>query len=74
MEDTALSFNETEALSRYVAKLVDDVDKLASLLENRGIDASQPRAAERSLKTTLISLRSEDALELQLHAHAAYGD
>lgn len=56
---TALSQNEREALARFLAKLVEDVDKLASLFESRGVDASPTRTAQEQLKTTLVALQQD---------------
>lgn len=56
---TALSQNEREALARFVAKLVEDVDKLASLFESRGVDAAPTRTAQEQLKSTLAVLQQD---------------
>lgn len=59
-----LSANETEALSRFVSKLVDDVEKLASLFESRGADSSLARAAEINLRRTLDRLNEPERFEI----------
>ena len=67
----SLSFNEREALTRYVGKLIEDVEKLADLLEGRGVDAEQPRSAQASLRKTLATLKPLERLEIRLGACAA---
>ena len=59
-----LSANETEALSRFVSKLVEDVDKLASLFESRGADSSLARAAEVNLRRTLEKLNDAETFDM----------
>lgn len=63
-----LSLNEREALSRFVANIVDEVDKVASLLESRNADAADARAAQALLKSTLDSLTAVERLEIRLQA------
>lgn len=72
MEGT-LSSSEREALGRFVAKLIDDVEKLAALYEARGIDASLPRAAQRDLQRTLDAMKQVERLEIQLQARVSEG-
>lgn len=62
----ALSLNEREALTRYVDKLIEDVGRLAALLEGRGVDAVQPRSAQASLVRTLAALKPSKRLEIRL--------
>ena len=59
-----LSANETEALSRFVSKLVEDVDKLASLFESRGADSTLAREAEMSLRRTLEQLTETEMFDI----------
>ena len=59
-----LSVNETEALTRFVSKLIDDVDKLATLFESRGADASLARAAHINLKRTLEGMQEPERFEI----------
>lgn len=53
-----LSSDEREALSHFVSKLVEDVDKLASLFESRGLESTLPRTAHDHLRRTLEVLRT----------------
>lgn len=55
-----LSSDEREALSRFLAKLVEDADKLATLLESRGIESCLPRQACSNLARTLELLQNGD--------------
>lgn len=55
----ALSHSEREALSRFLAKVIEDVDKLSALFESRGADASLARAAQANLEATLACLQPE---------------
>lgn len=66
--EAPLSANEREALSRFISKLIDDVDKLAALLESRGADASRPRAAQVMLQRTLDDLQTVERVEIALQA------
>ena len=66
--DAPLSSNEREALSRYVSKLIEDVDKLGTLFEMRGADPSLPRSAQALLQQTLDELIAAERAELQLQA------
>jgi hypothetical protein len=61
---TVLSHNECEALSRFVAELISEVDKLSKLFESRGADASLTRAAQANLQATLEHLQCEDEASL----------
>jgi hypothetical protein len=61
--NTALSQNERQALARFLAKVVEDVDKLASLFESRGVDSTVTRSAETQLKTTLETLQQDPAAD-----------
>jgi hypothetical protein len=54
-----LSQDEREALSRFLAKVISDVEKISNLFELRGADASLTRAAQANLETTLTRLRRE---------------
>ncbi len=54
-----LSYNEREALSRFVLKLISDVEKVTALFESRGADASSSRAAQAHLQATLDYLQEE---------------
>ena len=67
----ALSINEREALSRYLSKLIDDVDKVAALFEKRGADSSLPRAAQANLQKTLDELEVPERIEMHLQARVA---
>ena len=67
--DSPLSSNEREALSRFVAKLVDDVDKLAALFESRGLDGSHLRVAQSGLRATLDGLKTVERVEFLIQAH-----
>lgn len=58
--DAALSHNEREALSRFLAKVIDDVDKVAVLFESRGADSTLTRAAQENLRATLAILQDAD--------------
>ena len=73
MSDLALSPNEREALSRFVSKMIDDVDHLSSLFESRDKDTSDLRSAHASLQRTLDSLRPVERLEIKLQARVAEG-
>jgi hypothetical protein len=53
-----LSLDEREALSRFVAQIIADVQKVTALFEARGADSSATRAAQAHLETTLSDLRS----------------
>ena len=68
---TPLSSNEREALTRFVAKLVDDVDKVASLLEARGGDASLSRDAQSKLQRTLDNLQTVERFSIRLQARVS---
>ncbi len=59
-----LSPSEREALARFVTKLVEDVGKVAALLESRGVDGSFPRAAEINLRRTIESLQPMERFEV----------
>ena len=54
-----LSQNEREALSRFLARVILDVEKLSALFEARGADATLTRAAQANLEETLATLRTE---------------
>lgn len=69
--DGTLSPNEREALGRFVAKLIDDVDKLAALYEARGLDASLPRSAQRDLQRTLDAMKQVERFEIKLQARVS---
>jgi hypothetical protein len=66
--DTPLSSNEREALSRFVEKLINDVDKLAALFESRGADSALPRLAQANLQRTLEALQTVERVEILLGA------
>jgi hypothetical protein len=66
--ESPLSSNEREALTRFVAKLVDDVDNLTALFDQRGADGSHLRAAQNELRATLDSLKTVERLEFRLQA------
>jgi hypothetical protein len=68
--DTILSHDEREALSRFLTKVIEDVDKVAILFESRGADSTLPRAAQENLKSTLAALR--DGSERELSTDRAY--
>jgi hypothetical protein len=53
-----LSLDEKEALSRFVAQIIADVQKVSALFELRGADSSATRAAQAHLETALSGLRS----------------
>jgi hypothetical protein len=57
--ESPLSRNEREALSRFIAKLIEDVDRLATLFESRGADSAATRLAKAQLERTLQSIRSD---------------
>jgi hypothetical protein len=61
--DTALSQDEREALSRFLNKLIEDVDKLAVLFERRGADSTLTRAAQENLRATLAALQNGSEME-----------
>lgn len=63
---SSLSHNEREALSRFLSRVILDVEKLSSLFESRGADASLTRAAQKNLEQTLLGLRITEAEELPL--------
>lgn len=63
--DAALSHNEREALSRFLAKVIEDVDKVAVLFESRGADSTLTRAAQENLRATLALL--QDGKEVGFH-------
>jgi hypothetical protein len=67
--ESPLSLNEREALSRFVANIIADVDKVARLLESRNADAANVQAAQALLKSTLDSLTAVERLEIRLQAH-----
>jgi hypothetical protein len=71
--ETALSQNEREALSRFLSKVIEDVDKLSTLFESRGADATLTRAAQANLQETLASLRSDERLNGAVREFAAGG-
>ena len=64
---SALSQNEREALSHFIVKVICDVEKVASLFESRGADATLTRAAQANLETTLADLRNGESCESALH-------
>lgn len=66
--DTPLSANEREALCRFVAGVINDVQKVITLFEARGADATLPRAAMQNLEITLKNLKTVERLEFQLQA------
>jgi hypothetical protein len=66
--ESPLSLNEREALSRFVANIIADVDKVARLLESRNADAANMQAAQVLLKSTLDSLTAVERLEICLQA------
>jgi len=61
-----LSSNEREALSRFVSKLIEDVDKVATLLESRGAHSEYSRSAQTQLERTLDMLQAVERLEFKL--------
>lgn len=63
---SALSHNEREALSRFLSRVILDVEKVSSLFESRGADASLTRAAQANLEQTLQDLSLAEAEELPL--------
>lgn len=66
---TVLSHNEREALSRFLAKVIEDVDKLAALFESRGTDATRTRVAQANLQATLADLRTDAATAAELQTY-----
>lgn len=68
-----LSDNEREALSHFLVKVISDVEKVATLFESRGADATLTRAAQANLQTTLSHLRTVDPCEAELHVCAPTG-
>ena len=66
--ESPLSLNEREALSRFVANIIADIDKVARLLESRNADAANVQAAQVLLKSTLDSLTAVERLEIRLQA------
>ena len=67
----ALSINEREALSRYLSKLIDDVDKVAALFEKRGADSTLPRSAQANLQKTLDELEVRERIEAHFQTRIA---
>ncbi len=61
---TPLTTLERDALTRFITKLVDDVDRVASLLETRGGDGALPREAQWLLQRTLESLQTVQPLAI----------
>ena len=66
--ESPLGLNEREALSRFVANIIAEVDKVARLMESRNADAANLQAAQVLLKSTLDSLTSVERLEIRLQA------
>ena len=62
-----LSVDERDALTRFVNKLVEDVEKVATLLESRGADSSLPREAQANLRRTLDLLQCVERMEIRLN-------
>lgn len=52
-----LSQNEKEALSRFLGKIIEDVDKIATLFESRAADSGSTRTAEKHLRAALAALQ-----------------
>jgi hypothetical protein len=63
---SALSENEREALSHFLAKVITDIEKVAALFESRGADASLTRAAQANLEITLSHLRNGQTCDSEL--------
>ena len=61
--ESPLSLNEREALSRFLAKLIEDIERVATLFESRGADSRTTREAQERLKSTLESLASDEDLD-----------
>jgi hypothetical protein len=61
--ESPLSLNEREALSRFLAKLIEDIDRIATLFESRGADSAATREAQAQLRSTLDSLATHEPLE-----------
>lgn len=66
--DSQFSMNEREALSRFLASVIGDVDKIVNLFELRGLDASLPNSARQDLQIVLNDLKSVERLEINLRA------
>ncbi|HZT36638.1 MAG TPA: hypothetical protein VFA28_01980 [Bryobacteraceae bacterium] len=64
--EAPFSLHEREALSRFVANIVEEVDKVARLLESRNADAADARAAQLLLQSTLDSLMAVKRMEIRL--------
>lgn len=64
-----LSQSEREALSRFLARVISDVDKLSALFESRGADATLARAAQTNLEEILITLRENVPVSHELQAY-----
>ncbi len=69
--NSPLSSNEREALTRFVAKLVDDVERVATLLEERGGDAALSRDAQSKLQRTLDNLQTVERFSIRLQARVS---
>lgn len=60
--ESPLSAHEREALSRFVSKLIEDIDRLAALFESRGADSAAARLAQSQLQYTLEVLTADRAM------------
>ena len=58
-----LSQNERQALSRFLVKVISDVEKVSALFESRGADAALTRAAQANLEATLAQLGRDEQYE-----------
>ena len=66
--ESPLSLNEREALSRFLANIIAEVDKVARLMESRNAGAANVQAAQALLKSTLDSLTAVERMEIRLQA------
>lgn len=71
--ESQLSYNEREALSRFLNKMIEDVDKLTVLFESRGADAAHTRAAHAHLQRTLDELKPVEQYEFCLQSPVSDG-
>jgi hypothetical protein len=66
-----LSHDEREALTRFLVKVISDVEKVSTLFELRGADTTLTRAAQANLETTLADLRKAPCRDLLADAAGA---
>jgi hypothetical protein len=61
-----LSCNEREALTRFISKLIVDVENVTALFESRGADSTSTRAAQANLQATLEYLQHDQEADEEL--------